>query len=42
MEKQARAVTPRNDGWEENRREIWRARLAQMRRVGIVISEGKP
>jgi hypothetical protein len=42
LEKQARAVTPQADGSEENRREIWRARLAQMRRVGIVISEGKP
>jgi hypothetical protein len=41
MEKQARAVTPQADGIEENRRGIWRARLAQMRRVGIVISEGK-
>jgi hypothetical protein len=40
-EKQARAVTPQADGLEENRRKIWRARLAQMRRVGIVISEAK-
>jgi hypothetical protein len=41
LEKRARAMTPQADGSEENRREIWRARFAQMRRVGIVISEGK-
>jgi len=42
LEKQVRAMTPQVDGLKENRREIWRARLAQMRRVGIVIKEAKP
>jgi hypothetical protein len=42
LEKQARIPFQRPVGWEERRREIWRSRLAQMRRVGIVISEAKP
>jgi hypothetical protein len=41
LAKRAGTSFPQQEGREEKQREIWRARLAQMRRVGIVISEGK-
>jgi hypothetical protein len=39
--KRAGISFPQQEGREEQQRKIWRARLAQMRRVGIVISEAK-
>jgi hypothetical protein len=41
LAKRAGISFPQQEGREEQQRKIWRARLAQMRRVGIVISEGK-
>jgi hypothetical protein len=42
LENQARSLYKRPEGWEARQRTIWRSRFAQMRRVGIVISEAKP
>ena len=42
LENQARAWYKRPEGWEAKRRATWRSRLAQMRRVGIIITEAKP
>jgi hypothetical protein len=39
LAKRADISFPQQEGREEQQRKIWRARLAQMRRVGIVISE---
>ena len=39
LENQARALYKRPEGWEARQRAIWKSRFAQMRRVGIVISE---
>jgi hypothetical protein len=42
LAKRAGISFPQQEEREEQQRKIWRARLAQMRRVGIVIEEAKP